>query len=513
MKYTGINIGPIIATFSLAKKPREFWASSYIFSHLMKSIIEKVSVEATLLSPFKEETEVKIGVGLYPDRAFFKSETEIKDLAEKVNGVVGEVARQLNIGKDYFNVMILTLEAMSDSEAIRKLNIYLNYCELNNRAVSFQTENTILQLIRKQYDSPLFPLAFGENKFPVGTLAEIATVELKNKNEQACKEARKVEILLDKLEKNIPEEYKIIDEDEYYKYLKERFSGTFKSYHKYVCIVQADGDNMGKVVTHLQDGELIGLSEKLITFGKKASEKIAAYGGLPIYAGGDDLLFIAPVTGTGNHILGLLKDLDEVYQPIRKKVSEYQLRDEEGKEITTSMSYGVSITYYKYPLYEAWGNARRLLFEKAKNVKGKNAIAWSLQKHSGSAFAGALSKNDEKLYELFSDLLETSASEKVVSSISHKLRANASLLSVWKDDERENIQLRLNGFFEKIIDVEGKDEKATEYMELVKQLLLELYILKYPFVDTEEENTLITIVYSMLRTAKFINGEEVNDGE
>lgn len=511
--YTAINIGPIIATFSLAKKPRELWASSYIFSHLMKSIIDEVSQEATLLSPYKEKTDSKIGVGLYPDRAFFKSDSEITDISEKISGVVDKVADQLGIGKDYFNVMIITLEEEHDREAIKKLNRHLDYCELNNKATSFKTEQTILKLIKNQYKSPLFPLAFGKNQFPVGTLAEIATVELKNQNPQVCTEARKVEKLLDELEKNIPEEYKIIDEDNYYKFLKDHFKGDFKSYHKYVCIVQADGDNMGKVVTHLEDGELNGLSEALIDFGKKASEKIAAYGGLPIYAGGDDLLFVAPVVGKEDHIFGLVQTLDKIYNPIKQRVAEYQLRDETGKEITTSMSYGISITYYKYPLYEAWAKARELLFEKAKKVEHKNAIACSWQKHSGSSFFTAFSKENRKLYELVLQLIEISASETMVSAIAHKLRVNAPLLAVWKGEEERHIGLRLNGFFEKIIDVEGKDELAKAYMESVKRLLLELYLLKYPFEEDQKEKRLSSTIFGILRIAKFINGEEVNDGE
>ena len=38
MKYSAINIGPIISTLGMARKPRELWAASFLFSHLMKCI-------------------------------------------------------------------------------------------------------------------------------------------------------------------------------------------------------------------------------------------------------------------------------------------------------------------------------------------------------------------------------------------------------------------------------------------------------------------------------------------
>ena len=38
MKYTAISIGPIIKTLAMARKPRELWAASYLFSYLMKCI-------------------------------------------------------------------------------------------------------------------------------------------------------------------------------------------------------------------------------------------------------------------------------------------------------------------------------------------------------------------------------------------------------------------------------------------------------------------------------------------
>ena len=76
MKYLAINIGPIGQTLSMARKPREFWAASYLFSYLMQNILKKINEKVkslSLISPYydKDNTKSKIGVGLYPDRAFY----------------------------------------------------------------------------------------------------------------------------------------------------------------------------------------------------------------------------------------------------------------------------------------------------------------------------------------------------------------------------------------------------------------------------------------------------------
>jgi CRISPR/Cas system-associated protein Cas10 (large subunit of type III CRISPR-Cas system) len=53
------------------------------------------------------------------------------------------------------------------------------------------------------------------------------------------------------------------------------------------------------------------------------------------------------------------------------------------------MSFGISVNYEKYPLYEARG----LLFDTAKKMGGKNAIAVSVRKHSGRKFGFVLKKD------------------------------------------------------------------------------------------------------------------------
>ena len=54
MKYTGITIGPIVATLSMARRPRELWSASYLFSLLMDCIKSRIPVDCKIVSPAKK---------------------------------------------------------------------------------------------------------------------------------------------------------------------------------------------------------------------------------------------------------------------------------------------------------------------------------------------------------------------------------------------------------------------------------------------------------------------------
>lgn len=474
-KYTAINIGPIVATFSLAKKPRELWSASYLFSHLMRCLIERVSKEAQLISPHMMDKNSLSNIGLYPDRAFFKSDEKL-NIQSFINEALVVFCKETGLPKEtvtnYFNIMTVSFDASTDAEGIKKANEYLNYLELQNRTKSSTSERSILDLIKIREGSPLFKIALGKTSFPVETLEEIAQNQL-NLNQSIKK----------------------------------------KSYHNYICIVQADGDNMGKVFCTLADNKSCGLSEKLMTFGRNACGIIHNYGGLPIYAGGDDLLFIAPVVGNkGEHIFDLIDYIDKEYDSIRKEVDGYNLCYED-KKIQTSMSYGISVTYHKFPLYEAWVNAREQLFVKAKKVnkEKKNAIALKFQKHSGSTLEMAFSKS-ENIYEAFKGIIKFMTSEELVAAVAHKLRSNESLLSTWKTFEEEKLAYRIKCFFDNIIDVQDKSTSSKSFMDEVQKLIVIFFKQYQTIVANTNRPDQFKLnyeeIYAMLRIAKFINGEE-----
>ncbi len=534
MQYTAINIGPIIATLQMARKPRELGAASYLFSHLMKCIYEELGKKGVeILSPAKPNCE-KIGVGLYPDRVYVKDVITYQDIEPCLDSFIDTLKTKENEGqlgialKDYFNVMIISGEYNKESDAISGLNQKLDCLELYNRAIDSDAAQKVSELIRLKFKSPLFGMAFTNGKCEVKTLAEYASAQLAanddtQKDWEEAKNKAKVEEMTLEL---IPEEFReyFKDEGDFYKHLKQKIGKKLKSHHKYICIVQADGDNVGKTVSHpdLEDGKVKDISKALLDFGEKAKTKIEDYGGLPIYAGGDDLLFIAPVVGKTKredgrweNILNLLEALnDKSFRGVSEVVKTCNLK-KDGKSIEASLSFGVSITYYKYPLYEALESARSLLFEKAKNVEGKNAIALDWRKHSGSAFSMSFSKTNSELAKKFEAVIKQSqVEETLVSAVAHKIRNNEGLLKLWMGTEESTFTERNKAFFEKYMEYDSdKTDKDALYKRSALELLNELYKTKVNLQMSEEQENesiseIIKTMYAMLRVAKFIKGEE-----
>ena len=568
MKYTGISIGPIIKTLAMARKPRELWAASYLFSHLMKCIYDEAKKEikkdknSIIISPadpvevFKEEApkEENYKVGIYPDRLYVKGEFDARIVLENsYNAFFCSLYKEyLNkIDLTYFNLMSATCEASKDSQAIKILNQKLDVVELCNfanegdsSAAIYSYEVRAKTLIIKNFanegdssaaiysfisdwkKSPLFQKVEENNQsFPytVNTLAEIATAELRMINQKSWDEARKYAKNREKdneVNKKKDGSKSLPFEDYFYKSLgeKELFKDKIKSHHRYICVVQADGDNVGKTVSHdnLGNEGLKTISEALVNFGNKAAGLISEYGGLPIYAGGDDLLFIAPVIGKDHqNIFDLLDKIEnEAFKGVHDAVD--GLTDDNGKKIESSLSFGVSITYYKYPLYEALESARHLLFDIAKKVRGKKAIAWSFRKHSGGTFDVSFTrkKNQEtedakeseesenkSLSEVFKELISVSKDNDMVSAVAHKVRQEDTLVGMVMDSYDENHKERLDSLFENIL---GFDASKNAYYRVVKELMPILYkaVGKTKFSEA---------LYSILRTAKFIYGEELRD--
>jgi CRISPR-associated protein Cmr2 len=501
-KYLGITIGPIINTLTMARKPRELWSASYLFSELMSRLIAQIPSDV-ILSPAVADNAMK-EVGLYPDRLFCKNwQGNIEEIINEVRGIYGN---ELKVYADYFKIYAVEIEADNDAEAIEKLNKRLDYLELHNIALSNEAEQSIYDLIHMNENSPLFKIAFNKSTFGLKyeTLAEIASAQL----EQICEnEYRKIQ-----------NSAKETGKDELIKELSKGFGKSFITPHKYICVVHADGDNVGSIVSKLPDGELKSFSGKLLKFGKKACESIKDFQGLPIYAGGDDLLFIAPVVS--NDAENNTRTIFDLIKQIDKDFEDAEVPKTTVDTLTPSMSYGISITYYKYPLYEALEMSRNLLFKVAKELKIKdedgkdtdtkikNAIAWTLQKGSGFAMDGCFSKSNKKLYDAFESLINSINDEidnNLVSAAAHKIKANESLLKLFMGKEEQSD--RLDAFFEKTLELSSKKDNEKTYLEAVKVLLKALH----PTTNNIEET--IKITYAMLRTAKFIKGLEEDKDE
>ena len=538
-QYFGISIGPVVSTLSMVRTPRALWNASYLFSFLMKHLYETIEMLSSdsnncyqIISPAKVDyssangaggkdiIDKKVNVGLYPDRIYVKITTNslcdnkntdncIFEMISKIReSALGNLLANLIVNKDalkniingnYFNIMGAWCEAEKDSLAIAELNQQLDIMELMNVADSNDMAEKVYGLISVEKDSPLYNIHNNEtdNRFKIKDLESIAKTTLNFKSNGKSKE---------------------------------------KSYHRYYCVVQADGDNMGGVVSHkeLKDGDNMTISNALLMFGKKAANMIKEFGGEPIYAGGDDLLFLAPVIGwkkneneekRTEHIISFIERLDKIaFKNVIESVEKIQKSLPEGVTLPTpSLSFGISVNYVKYPLYEALESARNLLFNEAKNIANKKAIALTLRKHSGESFKIAFSRKEdtskkEFLIRCLNNLIMQSSKDSVVSAIAYKLRTFSYLVNyVMKEGGA-----KLDATFENLI----KSNDAPEYSNAVKKLISTAFPIhlaklenddKYKSCKTEEEkneyreHSFINSIYSYMRIAKFLNGEEVKE--
>ena len=147
------------------------------------------------------------------------------------------------------------------------------------------------------------------------------------------------------------------------------------------------------------------LSKALLSFNIESINEIVAYGGKPIFIGGDDLLCFTPVCCNGNNVFNLVEKLSTCFdQCINQNLQQYINACSEAQRPLPSLSFGISITYHKYPMFEALHTTdyllemvakdnlfkytlsnKNILNENMKRFILKNKLAFSLQKHSGKS--------------------------------------------------------------------------------------------------------------------------------
>jgi CRISPR-associated protein Cmr2 len=287
----------------------------------------------------------------------------------------------------------------------------------------------------------------------------------------------------------------ITTEEKILKKIKTVFHPDYQTSHKYIAIVKADGDNVGKLLKRIaqqEEKELTKFSENIFDFSRTASELIHQYGGKPVYIGGDDLVFFAPVVShkkneqnqleneninwsennTGN-IFNLISMLDNAFTRIWKP----WIDNEKYKDLKPSLSYGISVTYYKYPLNEAMKLSDDLL-SAAKNNPGKNSIAVQLMTHSGSFDKALLNKDEKSTFDSLINLLDKFVEkdrETIVASVLQRLRNDAALiLTIAEDDENADFKAYFHNEYDyKLIKDKNKRDYIDESVKLFDKIFRE----------------------------------------
>lgn len=496
-KYIGLTIGPIYKTMMKAKRTRELWGASYLFSYLMKKIIEVLfkTYKAEFIIPFVTDPSVfEPGkeVGLFHDRLIAKVKSSIVDelqphvismilqeTAQKMAEWLGDESKKDTIEtylKEYLSFYFCEVEAedgKEQKEINKEINGYLDVLELQSSYLAENRNEYIIDFLKCPKRSFLIIDAYDdEEKHNFPCIPEIAAKEL---------DFTGIEIKYDKDEDN-----QII------KKLQKQNEGRFKTYHKYIAIVQADGDDLGKTIASLESDKnnaFRDFSEALFEFATEAHKTINYYGGTSIYAGGDDLLFFAPVMYKNVSVFEVCHKLGNLFRNIMAKTLK---KDDD----LPTMSFGISISYYKYPMYEALEAAQTQLFSKSKGYPGKNAVSFRYLKHSGASFDGTVSRNSE-IYPHFRRLITAELTSEILTSVIHDIRQyNAILLEIGAD------LTRLRYFFENKY---NKDihEDFKGFFESVTAFIHEVCCTcKY----SEEEK--IHLIHSVLKLKKNLMGEE-----
>lgn len=151
----------------------------------------------------------------------------------------------------------------------------------------------------------------------------------------------------------------------------------------FYAIVAMDADGIGKILQRAyKNNDLIlgrDISMALSGFANNVYNLINNNSGRLIYAGGEDLLFMA-------HPASLLKLIEEIAQNFQTCFPpdlRTRMDNLVGQPVNLTISGGACICYHKYPLKLAIRSAHYLLDNVAKQRPGKNCLAIQLYKGSG----------------------------------------------------------------------------------------------------------------------------------
>lgn len=540
--YAGFTIGPIYDVLSSAKKTKELWFASYFFSWFMEKLAQNLSrnnqiefITPFVEKPFKESNSL---TGKYHDRFIVYSTLDKETLFDIINEATKEtlgffvsmVDELVNSGKGKYingyskgdvekilswyiqrNFVVIDSSQIGSRNVINFINQLLDSMEENRSVETGINEKTCfmcktlpaiikakIYVKEKESEETLCPMCFlkyfalssnetkkkiNKENFRFPSLVEISASDL-------LTEEVKKRLEINKQEGDIEFETII---NAYKDSLHDKENNYFKKdFLKYFAVIHADGDNIGKILNSLNDLKSAKeFSKRLFDFASEAEKIIKSYKGYPIYIGGDDILALTPVAATDDNgefknVFGLSKDLSDKYNKI--------IQNQE-----TTLSIGVNIVYHKFPLSIALKDGRHELFEVAKEVKEKNALAVAFTKHSGSKHEITFKFGTNEI-ELFSKLLNDVLSGKIVipQSIYHNLSRFKALLSNITTKEQ------LSYFFENNFNEPIHRKDFKEGIEEVRN-----YIEKSLFsYANENRSTQVEQILLKLKFIKFLMGEE-----
>lgn len=543
MIYTAITMGPIVKTFGKARKVKAYWSASYMFSWIMRELLRELTqrgyadaIISPHYSPKLEGEQLLRQVGLFPDRAIIKGEVkdleEIKDkvikaLAKKMLGINEEpkpakddepAAHALEAYlKSYISINYdPRMESAQGAAFIKRLNAGLDALELRQRAATEEDTqfkkllasnngfiNSYLDLQKKEGGSARIPFETTSRIAVSGWLKDEEIEKYTIKDSQGLKDEKEV----------------AID----YARLSTEKRDSYRNCYKYLAVVKADGDSFGKFLEKLTEGQMQEFSKYFFNFSQKAAEELKDLKAVPVYIGGDDLFFFAPILATKQkQIFELIEVVEQHFKDFRDKlvVDEKfgkvfdEIRKKEPQAQPLTMSYGVSIFYYKSPMSEAIEVADNLLFKVAKG-SGRDRVAVSIHKHSGRKIEFTLpckystkGEEEQRLYREATELIKKYSADQdaMLDGLIHWFDEMfdvviTPILNSEKDEaKREQRLLALcENFFDEDI---HKEEDKRDFLVKIFEFIALLADKHYPAKEIKQ------LIYGLLRYCQFITDKE-----
>jgi|GEM_PF-5677500 len=442
MNYIAYTIGPIYETIfhtlNKGDKTRRLKAGSYFFSYFMKKLLSEIATEFKILVPYAGEDALTKTekIGFFHDRFIAISMLE-KELIEKrfeeaLHRVYDSLATE--IGNGY-----TAQEVASSMENHLLVASSSQLKQIDENAIV--AINTILDSMELERRVVLHP-----GRSAIRTYQDKAVEEKK-------------------------ERVKTLEE--------------IAKPMNYYAVVTADGDQLGKKIRAIATEDPSKMRELSYNLYRFFMEEEGVYGlthhtfkGELIYAGGDDVLAFLPVK------VGEQSCFDYVRQ-LQKRFETYM-----GEE--SSLSFGIKIVSYKYPLRNAIMRAFELLGE-AKALDGSNKIAIEVTKRSGQTMhtIHTLSHERYRYYEKLVKLLVLQKKIAIPHALHHTLSRYKDVIVALYQTPHEGASL--DALFATIFNDERSEavqnglEAVKSYIEYVapqtpqafNQLFSDLSIIKF----------------------------------
>ena len=413
MKYAGITIGPVFKTIGEAISPAGLWFGSYFFSTVTKKLCEQLNdiPNVKIFSPFyssnSNQNPQEDGIGRYHDRILFL-DNDSTLTSEGLETIISKVKEEMTEKFGKFN----TKEIRDFVDNYLRIDFVILDEETMNGIIEKREKegedgNNIAIILNDALDA-LELMAAGKGRTDKNLFAPFFAGKKDNRNVYikgsklftATKLSSQLVIKPSDSDSDSNSDLKSIEDIAISRKKEEDFSTETPSDEaaslrsEYYAVVNSDGDKVGTLLKDLCRGVDISqqpdwinsFSKACLDYAGEAAKLVGEYGGMTIYAGGDDLLFIAPV----HSLFSLCSELDEMFKKTLKKgLEEVNLP---GDDINVSLSFGVAVQYVKYPLYEALERARVQLYKakesygkrsNASEISGGNRLGIELVKHSG----------------------------------------------------------------------------------------------------------------------------------